>query len=242
MGTQVVPDIHSDAGKKEQIEGMFDDIAPQYDFLNRLLSFRIDVLWRKQVRRIVAAYHPQEILDVATGTGDLAIELSTLQPRKIVGADLSANMLAVGIEKIKQKKLSHIIDMVKTDAEHMPFRNEQFDAVTVAFGVRNFENLQLGLAEIKRVLKPGAPLVILEFSKVKMFPLKQLYHAYFRYITPLIGKLFSKSRNAYTYLPNSVAVFPEGEEMCVILQNTGFKQATCKPVSFGIASIYIAIK
>lgn len=242
MGTNVVPDINSDLSKKQQVEGMFDDIAQNYDFLNRLLSFRIDVLWRKKVIKLLKPFEPKQILDLATGTADLAIELTKLNPTKIIGGDLSAKMLAVGQTKIEARQLNNIIELVKTDAENMPFADNQFDAITVAFGVRNFENLSKGLSEIKRVLKPGGQLVILEFSKVKTFPIKQFYHLYFRYITPTVGKLFSKSNQAYTYLPNSVAAFPEGEEMCVILHDIGFKKTICKPVSFGIASIYQAEK
>jgi demethylmenaquinone methyltransferase/2-methoxy-6-polyprenyl-1,4-benzoquinol methylase len=187
-------------------------------------------------------YQPKHILDLATGTADLAIELVNLKPTQIIGGDLSAQMLAVGQTKIEAKKLTSVIQLVKTDAEKMPFNDNQFDAITIAFGVRNFENLSKGLAEMNRVLKPGGQLFILEFSKVKTFPIKQFYNLYFRYITPTIGKLFSKSSQAYSYLPNSVAVFPEGEEMCVILQESGFKNTLCKPVSFGIASIYQAEK
>jgi demethylmenaquinone methyltransferase/2-methoxy-6-polyprenyl-1,4-benzoquinol methylase len=226
VGTNVVPDINSALSKKQQVEGMFDDIAKNYDFLNRLLSFRIDVLWRKKVIKMLKPYQPKHILDLATGTADLAIELVNLKPTQIIGGDLSAQMLAVGQTKIEAKKLT----------------DNQFDAITIAFGVRNFENLSKGLAEMNRVLKPGGQLFILEFSKVKTFPIKQFYNFYFRYITPTIGKLFSKSNQAYSYLPNSVAVFPEGEEMCVILQESGFKNTLCKPVSFGIASIYQAEK
>jgi len=238
MGTSIVPDSRSDQGKKQQVEGMFDDIAGRYDFLNRLLSFRIDVLWRNRVIRLLKPHQPQLILDVATGTADLAIALEKLHPNAITGIDISAGMLDVGRQKVAAKNLSRIITLQKADSEDLPFANDSFDAVTVAFGVRNFEHLDKGLSEIYRVLKPGGQFIILEFSKVKVFPVKQLYHFYFRYITPLIGKLFSSNRNAYTYLPNSVAVFPEGEEMCVILQKSGFKQPVCTPVSFGIASIY----
>ena len=238
----VKPDYNSSKSKKEQVEEMFDNVAANYDFLNRLLSFRIDVLWRKKVIKMLKPYQPKHILDLATGTADLAIELVNLKPTQIIGGDLSAQMLAVGQTKIEAKKLTSVIQLVKTDAEKMPFNDNQFDAITIAFGVRNFENLSKGLAEMNRVLKPGGQLFILEFSKVKTFPIKQFYNFYFRYITPTIGKLFSKSNQAYSYLPNSVAVFPEGEEMCVILQESGFKNTLCKPVSFGIASIYKAEK
>lgn len=242
MGTSVVPDSSSTLAKKEQVEKMFDGIASRYDLLNRVLSFRIDVLWRRRVIEILNQFKPRRILDVATGTADLAIALSALQPEQVVGLDLSAQMLAVGQEKVNARRLNQKIQLVKGDSEALPFEPETFDAVTVAFGVRNFENLQKGLNEIFKVLKPGAPFVILEFSKVKTFPVKQFYQIYFRYITPFIGKLLSRDQKAYTYLPNSVAVFPEGEEMCVILRQTGFKKVECKPLSFGIASIYFAQK
>jgi demethylmenaquinone methyltransferase/2-methoxy-6-polyprenyl-1,4-benzoquinol methylase len=238
VGTSIVPDQHSELGKKQQVENMFDGIAHNYDFLNRLLSFRIDVLWRNRVIKMLKPFKPQRILDVATGTADLAIALQKLNPQSVIGIDISAGMLAIGQQKIEQKKLNNNITLQKADSENLPFEDNYFDAVTVAFGVRNFENLEKGLSEIRRVLKPDGQFIILEFSKVKVFPLKQLYHFYFRYITPFVGRIFSKSNQAYTYLPNSVAVFPEGEEMCVILQNVGFKQPLCKHVSFGIASIY----
>jgi demethylmenaquinone methyltransferase/2-methoxy-6-polyprenyl-1,4-benzoquinol methylase len=242
MGTQIVPDIHSSQSKKVQVEQMFDGIAARYDMLNRLLSLRIDVLWRNKVVAMLKPLKPEMILDVATGTADLAIALNALNPKKIVGLDLSHNMLEIGRVKVQDKKLQSVIELVKGDSEQLPFRDASFDAVTVAFGVRNFENLQKGLSEIYRVLKPGGTFIILEFSKVKKAPLKQLYQFYFRYITPMVGRLFSKDTKAYSYLPNSVQVFPEGEEMCVILQNLGFKKVTCTPLSFGISSIYRSVR
>jgi demethylmenaquinone methyltransferase / 2-methoxy-6-polyprenyl-1,4-benzoquinol methylase len=242
VGTKIVPDSNSALSKKQQVENMFDGIAGKYDFLNRLLSFRIDVIWRNKVVNLLKKSKPQYILDVATGTADLAIALNKLNPQKIIGLDLSHNMLEVGRVKVADRKLSQTIELVKGDSENLPFDDASFDAVTVAFGVRNFEHLTKGLSEIHRVLKPGGQFIILEFSKVKTFPIKQFYHLYFRYITPLIGKLFSNDNKAYTYLPNSVQVFPEGEEMCVILQTTGFKNPVCKPLSFGISSIYHSIK
>lgn len=235
---QVVPDIHSTRSKKEQVEEMFDTIAGKYDFLNRLLSLRIDTLWRNHVTKILKPFAPKKILDIATGTGDLALALTTLNPDKIIGLDLSANMLSIADQKIKANNKTDIISLVKGDSENLPFDNDSFDAITVAFGVRNFENLEKGLIEIHRVLKPNGQFIILEFSKVKKFPFKQIFQFYFRYITPMLGKIVSKSTQAYTYLPNSVSVFPEGEEMCVILQSIGFKQVICKPLSFGISSIY----
>jgi demethylmenaquinone methyltransferase / 2-methoxy-6-polyprenyl-1,4-benzoquinol methylase len=238
----VLPNSASKASKKEQVEQMFDDIAPNYDKLNHILSFQIDNVWRKRVRNKLAPQQPQEILDIATGTADLAIELSKLKPKHIIGLDLSAQMLAAGEEKIKAKKLTHIISLEKGDSEAMRFEDNRFDAITVSFGVRNFEHLEKGLSEIHRVLKPGKAFIILEFSKVKSFPMKQLYGFYSRYIIPLIGKLFSKNNEAYTYLPNSVQVFPEGEEMCLILKNIGFTNIICKRLTFGIASMYYCEK
>jgi demethylmenaquinone methyltransferase/2-methoxy-6-polyprenyl-1,4-benzoquinol methylase len=226
---QVVPNATSAERKKKQVEHMFDDIAPKYDLLNRILSLRIDTIWRKQVRKLLAPHRPSIILDVATGTGDLAIELAKLHPKQIVGIDISAQMISFGNKKLKSKNMDTIIQLRK-------------DAATVAFGVRNFENLEKGLSEIQRVLKPGGAFIILEFSKVKHFPIKQLYNFYFRYITPTIGKLLSKNKEAYTYLPNSVAVFPEGEEMCLILEKIGFKEVVCKSLTFGVASIYYCKK
>ncbi|MCC7029921.1 MAG: bifunctional demethylmenaquinone methyltransferase/2-methoxy-6-polyprenyl-1,4-benzoquinol methylase UbiE [Chitinophagaceae bacterium] len=217
---------------------MFDGIAHKYDFLNRLLSFRIDTLWRKRVIRLLKPFAPRHILDVATGTADLAIALTALKPESITGIDISAGMLEIGRQKVALKENTKMIRLQKADSENLPFDEGTFDAVTVAFGVRNFENLGTGLSEIYRVLTPGGQFVILEFSKVKKFPLKQFYHLYFRYVTPAIGKLFSNSSTAYSYLPNSVQVFPEGEEMCVILQKTGFKKVVCTSLSFGIASLY----
>lgn len=217
---------------------MFDGIANRYDFLNRLLSFRIDKLWRKKVIKKLMPFQPKHILDVATGTADLALALTALQPTSITGIDISAGMLEIGRQKVAKNRMAGIIKLEKADSENLPFEGNTFDAVTVAFGVRNFENLTKGLQEIHRVLQPDGQFVILEFSKVKKAPLKQFYHFYFRYITPLIGKLFSKDAKAYTYLPNSVQVFPEGEEMCVILQKVGFKKVVCTSLSFGIASIY----
>jgi demethylmenaquinone methyltransferase/2-methoxy-6-polyprenyl-1,4-benzoquinol methylase len=239
---QVVPNSESVDSKKKQVEDMFDDIAPRYDKLNRILSFRIDTLWRRKVRKLLAPHNPKKILDIATGTGDLAIELAKLNPKEVIGLDLSAEMLDYGVKKIEQKGLESIIQMIKGDSEALPFENESFDAITVAFGVRNFENLDQGLSEIFRVLKPSKQLVILEFSKVKSFPFKQLYSIYSRYIIPTIATLLKSSKDAYTYLPNSVAVFPEGEEMCLILKNIGFKSVECKKLTFGVASLYYCEK
>jgi demethylmenaquinone methyltransferase / 2-methoxy-6-polyprenyl-1,4-benzoquinol methylase len=238
----VVPVEASKLNKKAQVEQMFDSIAPKYDFLNRFLSLRIDVLWRKKVIKLLKDVPKGKFLDIATGTADLAIMLNQLNPDQIIGVDISRAMLDVGDQKIAKLALQNKIKLQKADGENMPFEANTFDAATVAFGVRNFENLDKGLQEILRVLKPNATFIILEFSKVKTFPIKQLYQFYFRYITPLIGKLLSANGGAYNYLPESVAAFPEGEEMLSILQKNGFKNTTCTPLSFGIASIYVAQK
>ncbi|MFM2388240.1 MAG: bifunctional demethylmenaquinone methyltransferase/2-methoxy-6-polyprenyl,4-benzoquinol methylase [Bacteroidota bacterium] len=237
----IVPYEGSDSSKKQQVEQMFDDIAPRYDFLNRFMSLGIDVLWRKRVVCIMKQVPQGQILDVATGTADLAIMLSKNKQHTIVGLDLSKEMLAKGQEKIEQQQLTQSITLVKGDAEHLPYSDNTFIGCTVAFGVRNFQDLDAGLKEIYRVLQPGATFVILEFSKVKKFPIKQLFGFYFRYITPIFGKLLS-SKAAYNYLPQSVAAFPEGDEMLRILHQVGFKHTTCTSLSFGISSIYTAEK
>lgn len=239
---KVVPYEGSKVNKKVQVEQMFDNIAPKYDKINRILSLRVDVLWRKKVVKILKDIPNAHFLDVATGTADLAIMLASLKPKHIYAVDLSRQMLDYGVIKVNNAKLQDIITLQKEDSEALSFDDNTFDAATVSFGVRNFENLNKGLSEIYRVIKPGGRLVILEFSKVKTFPIKQLYSFYFRYITPMIGKIFSKDNSAYTYLPNSVQAFPEGEEMCRILQEIGFKQSTCTTLSFGIASIYTSVK
>lgn len=227
-------------GKKAKVEAMFNDIAPKYDFLNHFLSLGIDIQWRKNVRKLLAPYKPKTILDVATGTGDLAIELNKLQPEKIIGLDIAANMLHIGKEKIKTKKLDRVIELQLGDSENLPFKDHSFDAVTVAFGVRNFENLQKGLKEMHRVLKPGGVAAILEFSKPKTFPVKQVYNFYFKYILPGFGKLVSKSKDAYTYLPESVSNFPEDKDFLDELLYAGFTKNTQKRLTMGIATLYEA--
>lgn len=221
---------------------MFDNIAPKYDFLNHFLSFGIDKLWRKKAIKILSAYKPQTILDVATGTGDFAIEATKLKPAKIVGFDLSEQMLNVGRVKVKRLGLDQLISFQKGDSESMPFTESQFDSIIVAFGVRNFENLEAGLKEFFRVLKPGGVVVILEFSKPKFFPMKQLYWIYSFGILPMIGKLVSKDKSAYTYLPESVRAFPDDVRFLSILQGVGFPMVRQKRLTFGISTIYIAQK
>ncbi|MBL4655212.1 MAG: bifunctional demethylmenaquinone methyltransferase/2-methoxy-6-polyprenyl-1,4-benzoquinol methylase UbiE [Bacteroidia bacterium] len=228
--------------KKQQVEAMFDNIAPKYDLINHVLSCGIDILWRKKVIGLLKKYNPKYILDVATGTGDFAIEAVNLNPTKVNGIDISEEMLAVGKEKIQKKGLTEIIELQKGDAENLPFDDNRFDAITVGFGVRNFENLEKGLSDMYRVLKTDGVLAILEFSKPKMFLFKQVYEFYFLKILPLIGKLISKDSTAYTYLPESVIAFPDADDFLKILEDIGYKETKCIPLTFGISSIYIARK
>jgi demethylmenaquinone methyltransferase / 2-methoxy-6-polyprenyl-1,4-benzoquinol methylase len=238
---KIVPFATSNLSKKEQIAEMFNDIAYRYDFLNHFMSMGIDILWRKKALKKLKSLKPQKMLDVATGTGDFAIMAhKMLQPNSIAGIDISAGMLEHGREKINKLGLNNKITLELGDSETINFPDMTFDAITVAFGVRNFENLEKGLSEMLRVLKPGGKLIILEFSNPTVFPVKQLYNSYFRYITPLIGKWIARSKAAYSYLPESVKAFPQGQEMCNILTNTGFQAVTCKKLTFGISSIYCA--
>lgn len=242
MSEKVKPYKHSDSGKKEQVAQMFDNISGNYDFLNHFLSMGIDIQWRKKVLKLVKKEQPKSILDIATGTGDLAILLAKTNPEKIVGLDLSNGMLEVGRKKVTEKKLNHIITMIQGDSENLPFDDNSFDVITVSFGVRNFENLKKGLTEILRVLKPSGTLVVLEFSQPTKFPMKQLYGFYSTYILPLIGKLISKDNSAYTYLPESVAAFPFGDDFKTILQNIGYNNVSYQALTFGIATVYSAKK
>ncbi len=228
--------------KKQQVEQMFDHIAPRYDFLNHLLSMGVDRLWRRKAVRMLKRYVPSKILDVATGTGDFAIETVKVIPSEITGLDLSEQMLRVGEEKVTRLRLDHLIRFQKGDSENMPFPGSSFDAVTVAFGVRNFEHLEKGLQEFHRVLKPGGVAVILEFSKPRVFPFKQLYLFYFRRILPRIGRMISNDSSAYSYLPASVMAFPDGKDFLDILSRTGFSQVRQKRLTMGIATIYEAVK
>ncbi len=243
MAKTVIPYKDSKSSKKEQVAKMFNNISGTYDFLNHFLSLGIDIIWRKKAIKELLADRPKLILDVATGTGDFAFEaISTLKPDNIIGVDISRGMLDVAEQKIKKRDLSHIFEVRLGDSERLLFEDNTFDAVTVAYGVRNFENLEKGLSDIYRVLKPGAKAVILEFSQPKRFPIKQLYNFYFNYITPSIGKLFSKDNSAYAYLPESVAAFPDGEKFTKLMQQVGFKQPKCRPLAFGICSIYTGVK
>ncbi|MBC9795553.1 bifunctional demethylmenaquinone methyltransferase/2-methoxy-6-polyprenyl-1,4-benzoquinol methylase UbiE [Sinomicrobium weinanense] len=242
MSENVTPYKDSDLGKKEQVTKMFDTISGKYDGLNRVISFGIDVKWRKKVVNIVGKNKPETILDIATGTGDLAINLTRTGAKKITGLDISPGMLEVGKRKVAEKKLEGTIEMVLGDSENLPFDNNTFDAITVAFGVRNFENLEKGLAEILRVLKPGGCFVILETSVPTKTPYKQGYNLYTKYILPLIGKLFSRDRSAYTYLSESASVFPHGEKLNNILTKIGFINVKHHPQTLGVATIYVASK
>lgn len=242
MSKEVKPYKDSDLGKKEQVAKMFDAISKNYDGLNRVISLGIDVRWRKKVVQIVGMQQPKQILDIATGTGDLAIMMSQLQPDKIIGLDISEGMLGVGKQKIAKAHLSDTIDMLVGDSETMPFEDDTFDAITVSFGVRNFANLAKGIREIARVLKPTGVLVILETSNPTKFPFKQGYKLYTNLILPIIGKLFSKDKVAYSYLSESANSFPFGEAFCNILKKNGFTDTKAAPVTFGVATIYTATK
>ena len=242
MNETITPYNQQEA-KKTQVADMFNNISKTYDFLNHFLSLGIDIIWRKKAINELKADNPQLILDVATGTGDFAFEaLSILNPKKITGVDISQGMLDIAQQKINKRGLGDKFEIKLGDSEKLPFEANAFDAVTVAYGVRNFENLEVGLADINRVLKPGGKAVVLEFSKPKAFPIKQLYSIYFTYITPGIGKLFSKDARAYSYLPESVAAFPDGEKFVALMQKAGFKNTKCRPLAFGICSIYTGVK
>jgi demethylmenaquinone methyltransferase/2-methoxy-6-polyprenyl-1,4-benzoquinol methylase len=242
MNQIVTPYKDQTTSKKEQVATMFNNIAPKYDFLNQLLSLGIHKGWRRKSIALLKAQQPKTILDIATGTGDFAIEAMKLNPDKVIGVDISEGMLKLGVEKINKLGLQNKIELKLGDSENLAFSDNSFDAITVGFGVRNFENLEKGIKDIYRVLNPNGMLVILEFSKPQSFPVKQVYHFYFKYVTPFIGKLFSKDNSAYAYLPESVNAFPSTEKFLNLLSDTGFKEAKAIPVTFGIASIYVAKK
>ncbi|HZX74953.1 MAG TPA: bifunctional demethylmenaquinone methyltransferase/2-methoxy-6-polyprenyl-1,4-benzoquinol methylase UbiE [Cyclobacteriaceae bacterium] len=238
----VVPYKEDISGKKEQVAKMFDNISRRYDFLNHFLSLGIDIQWRKKAIKTLKPLQPKLILDVATGTGDFAVEALTLKPDQVIGVDISEGMLEVGRKKMHERNLDKQVQLRSGDSENLPFEENKFDAVIVAFGVRNFENLEKGLAEMLRVVRPGGKVVILEFSKPTAFPMKQLYQFYFRFILPSIGKVISRDRAAYTYLPESVQAFPDGDNFVKLLAKTGYKDTTCKPLTFGISSLYTGTK
>jgi demethylmenaquinone methyltransferase/2-methoxy-6-polyprenyl-1,4-benzoquinol methylase len=238
----VLPNKNSEQSKKDQVEEMFNNISPKYDLLNHMLSANIDRLWRKKAINLLKQWQPELILDVATGTADFAIAATVIKGAKIVGIDISEGMLEVGRRKVEKKNLAEIIKLIKADSENLPFENDKFDAAIVGFGVRNFETLKTGLSEIKRVLKPGGVFYILEFSKPVKSPYKQFYQFYFTRILPFIGRMVSKDSTAYTYLPESVNEFPDGEKFLTILAEVGFVENKCFSQTLGIASIYEAHK
>ncbi|GAA0890396.1 bifunctional demethylmenaquinone methyltransferase/2-methoxy-6-polyprenyl-1,4-benzoquinol methylase UbiE [Fulvivirga kasyanovii] len=238
----VVPYKEQQTGKKEQVAEMFNSISKKYDFLNHFLSLGIDILWRNKAIGLLKRDQPKLILDIATGTGDFAIEALKLNPDKVIGVDISEGMLNMGREKLKRRKLDDKIELQMGDSEKLLFDDNKFDAVIVSFGVRNFENLEKGLADMYRVLKPGGKTVILEFSRPSKFPFKNIYNFYFKAILPKIGRLVSKDRAAYTYLPESVQAFPDGESFLKVLEKVGFKNTQCKPLTFGVSSIYTGVK
>ncbi|MEZ4827461.1 MAG: bifunctional demethylmenaquinone methyltransferase/2-methoxy-6-polyprenyl-1,4-benzoquinol methylase UbiE [Bacteroidia bacterium] len=241
MAETVTPYQKPDASKKEQVTEMFDNIAPSYDLLNHALSFGVDILWRKKAVKMLKQYSPRVVVDIATGTGDFAIEAMALQPEKIIGIDISAEMLRIGAEKMKKRGLTQV-EMRLGDSEALDLETNSVDAVTVGFGVRNFENLLQGMREIHRVLRPGGAAVILEPSYPTRFPLKQLFFLHFRVITPLIGKMISGDNAAYKYLPDSVKAFPNGAVFTQICREAGFAKAIYKPLTFGICSLYLLEK
>ena len=242
MSKKIIPYQNSTLSKKGQVEKMFDNISKEYDILNRVISFGIDISWRKKIVKILKSKNPSTILDVATGTGDLAIELVKTNAKKIIGLDISKGMLDVGINKINHKNLNNTIEMVIGDSENLKYDDNFFDAVTVSFGVRNFESLDSGLREIYRVLKTNGSLVILETSNPTQFPFKQFYTVYSKFILPTIGKIFSKDKLAYNYLSESSAEFPFGEKFNNILKKIGFTNVVDIPQTFGVATIYVASK
>ena len=242
MSRHVTP-YQTQSSKKEQVAEMFNNISGTYDFLNHFLSLGIDIIWRRKAIKELKSINPQVILDVATGTGDFAFEsISILQPKKIIGVDISEGMLAIAEKKIKERNLNNVFSVQLGDSEGLNFENDTFDAITVAFGVRNYENLEKGLADMLRVLKPDGKIVILEFSKPRKFPVKQGYNFYFKYITPFFGRLFSKDKKAYTYLPESVEAFPDGATFTALMEKVGYKNTKHRPLTFGISAIYTGIK
>lgn len=238
----VIPQNYKGSSKRERVEDMFDRIAPKYDLLNKVLSVGIDKGWRKKMVAELKPLQPQIMLDIATGTADVAIACMQLQPSHITGVDISALMLAEGQKKIEELGIAKQITLQQADSENLPFADNTFDAITVAFGVRNFQNLDKGLSEMLRVLKPNGKVVILEFSQPEKFPIKQFYNFYSKYILPTIGQLVSKERAAYEYLPESVAAFPYGQEFVKIMNRNNFVNPKCVPLTFGIASIYVGSK
>ncbi len=239
---EVKPYGDANKSKKEEVAEMFNNISKRYDFLNHFLSMGIDKLWRKKAVGKLKELKPQRLLDIATGTGDFALALLKLNPKEVIGLDISEGMLAVGREKMIKKGVDNIISLKLGDSENIPFDDNYFDGLTVGFGVRNFENLEQGLSEMLRVIRPGGKAIILEFSKPKKFPVKQFYGIYSKHLIPFFGKNISKDEKAYAYLPESVEAFPEGESFVSILQKVGYKDVKAEMVSGGIATIYTGIK
>lgn len=243
MNKQVTPYNSAESSKKEQVADMFNNISGTYDFLNHFLSIGIDIVWRKKAIGKLKQLQPKVLLDVATGTGDFALQaIQTLKPDQVIGVDISSGMLEVAKKKINEKKIDGVFSVELGDSENLRFPDNYFDAITVAFGVRNFQNLGAGLKEMHRVLKPGGKLVVLEFSMPKTIGIKQLYNFYFRYLTPFIGKLFSKDVRAYSYLNESVEAFPDRNNFTKIMDESGFKETKFEPLTFGISSIYTGTK
>ncbi|MFK7786536.1 MAG: bifunctional demethylmenaquinone methyltransferase/2-methoxy-6-polyprenyl-1,4-benzoquinol methylase UbiE [Crocinitomicaceae bacterium] len=238
----VKPYNNESSSKKEEVAEMFNNISKRYDFLNHFLSLGIDKIWRKKAIKQLRELQPKKMLDIATGTGDFAVAAMKLKPTEVIGVDISQGMLDVGIEKMKRKGLDHVIQMRIGDSEELPFEDGYFDALTVGFGVRNYENLEKGLTDMLRVLRPGGKAIILEFSKPKKFPMKQLFGFYSKRIIPFFGKRISKDERAYAYLPESVAAFPEGKAFTDILEKIGYTDVKAKMVSGGIATIYSGTK
>jgi demethylmenaquinone methyltransferase / 2-methoxy-6-polyprenyl-1,4-benzoquinol methylase len=236
------PPVLQVPGRKQQVQSMFDSIAGRYDFLNHFLSFGIDKGWRRKLIKLLSKEKPALILDLATGTADLAIAAIKSNPQQITGTDISAEMLAIGLDKVRKLGLDQKITLIQADSENLPFGNDTFDAAMVAFGVRNYENLPKGLAEMNRVLKPGKKAFILEFSNPEAFPVKQVFSFYFQFILPVIGRLVSKHSNAYTYLPESVNAFPQGKRFISLMKDAGFQNVECQKLTFGITMLYIGNK
>lgn len=239
----IITPFKTEESKKEQVAKMFDQIAFRYDLLNRFLSGGIDIGWRKKAIKQLKDSNPQKVLDVATGTADVALlTYQMLQPKEIIGIDISNGMLALGRKKIAEKNLQHVINLQTGDSEAIQFADATFDAITVAFGVRNFGDLEKGLSEMLRVLQPNGKLVILEFSKPKSSFIKFFYNLYSRTIGPQAGKLIAKNKDAYKYLNDSIEAFPEGNAFLQIMEKVGYKNVFCKPLTFGVCSIYCGSK
>lgn len=238
----MVKPYESDKSKKEEVALMFNNIAHKYDFLNHFFSLGIDFLWRKKAIKLLKPHKPERILDLATGTADFAIAAAKLNPKEVIGADISQGMIDIGKKKIDNKQLNNCISLEIGDSENLRFDDNYFDALTVGFGVRNYGDLKKGLSEMLRVVKPGGKLAILEFSKPSKFPVKQGFNFYFKYIMPTFGNWLAKDQKAYTYLPDSVQAFPSGHDFVTILNEVGYKNVKTYPLTGGIASIYFGEK